>query len=239
MENKEKYLQRIKKLLAMARNNSSAEEAALAMSRAQKLMSEHKLNEHDIDVMNINEAATQKAPSHAEKMPEYMAFLAEMVARVFGVKFYTSHGSDHWNKPAKRTIHYYGPDERPQIAAYSFEVLGKQLAKARREYIATMRKNIKPATKIARADTFCSAWVNGAYAVVSDFVVTEAETTLIEAYRERKLSKGMKTLEPRKPGKARGTDDAEIQGYSHGRNAQLHHAVSGSSTQTTLIGASK
>ncbi len=239
MENKEKYLQRIKKLLAMARNNSSAEEAALAMSRAQKLMSEHKLNEHDVDVMNINEAATQKASSHAEKMPEYMAFLAEMVARVFGVKFYTSHGSDHWNKPAKRTIHYYGPDERPQIAAYSFEVLGKQLAKARREYIATMRKNIKPATKIARADTFCSAWVNGAYAVVSDFVVTEAETTLIEAYRERKLSKGMKTLEPRKPGKARGTGDAEIQGYSQGRNAQLHHAVSGSSTQTTLIGASK
>jgi hypothetical protein len=49
----------------------------------------------------------------------------------------------------------------------------------------------------------------------------------------------MKTLEPRKPGKARGTDDAEIQGYNHGRNAQLHHAVSGSSTQTTLIGASK
>lgn len=239
MENKEKYLQRIKKLLAMARNNSSAEEAALAMSRAQKLMSEHKLNEHDIDVMNINEAATQKAPSHAEKMPEYMAFLAEMVARVFGVKFYTSHGSDHWNKPAKRTIHYYGPDERPQIAAYSFEVLGKQLAKARREYIATMRKNIKPATKIARADTFCSAWVNGAYAVVSDFVVTGAETTLIEAYRERKLSKGMKTLEPRKPGKARGTGDAEIQGYSHGRNAQLHHAVSGSTSQTIHIGATK
>lgn len=239
MENKEKYLQRIKKLLAMARNNSSAEEAALAMSRAQKLMSEHKLNEHDVDVMDINEAATQKAPSHAEKMPEYMAFLADMVARVFGVKFYTSYGCDHWDKPAKRTIHYYGPDERPQIAAYSFEVLGKQLAKARREYIATMRKNIKPATKIARADTFCSAWVNGAYAVVSDFVVTEAETTLIEAYRERKLSKGMKTLEPRKPGKARGTDDAEIQGYSAGRNAQLHHAVSGSTSQTIHIGAAK
>lgn len=239
MENKEKYLQRIKKLLAMARNNSSAEEAALAMSRAQKLMSEHKLNEHDVDVMDINEAATQKAPSHAEKMPEYMAFLADMVARVFGVKFYTSYGCDHWDKPAKRTIHYYGPDERPQIAAYSFEVLGKQLAKARREYIATMRKNIKPATKIARADTFCSAWVNGAYAVVSDFVVTEAETTLIEAYRERKLSKGMKTLEPRKPGKARGTDDAEIQGYSAGRNAQLHHAVSGSTSQTIHIGATK
>ncbi|GJL37538.1 hypothetical protein TUM17576_43580 [Enterobacter hormaechei] len=239
MENKEKYLQRIKNLLAMARNNSSAEEAALAMRRAQRLMATHKLSATDVDFMDINEASTQKAPSHAGKMPEYMALLAIMIARVFGVKFYTSHGCDHWNKPAKRTIHYYGPDERPQIAAYSFEVLGKQLAKARREYIATMRKNIKPATKVARADTFCSAWVNGAYAVVSDFIVTDAETTLMEAYRERIFSQGMKTLEPRKPGKARGTDDAAHMGFFAGSNAQLHHAVGGSATQKTLIGASK
>lgn len=152
MENKEKYIQRIKKLLAMARNNSSAEEAALALSRAQRLMETHKLTEADADLIDINEASTQKAPSHAEKMPEYMAILAEMVARVFGVKFYTSHGTEQWGKPAKRTIHYYGPDERPQIAAYSFEVLGKQLMKARRDYLSTLRKNIKQATKVARAD---------------------------------------------------------------------------------------
>ncbi|OVZ94889.1 hypothetical protein CBW58_02110 [Yersinia frederiksenii] len=239
MENKEKYLQRIKKLLAMARNNSSAEEAALAMGRAQKLMKEHKLNESDVDFMDINEASTQKVPSHAEKMPEYMAMLAEMIARVFGVNFYTSHGCEHWNKPAKRTIHYYGPDERPQIAAYSFEVLGKQLAKARREYIATMRKNIKPATKVARADTFCSGWVNGAYAVVSDFIVTDAETTLMEAYRERKFSQGLEMKESRKPGKARGTDDAAHMGFCAGSNAQLHHAVNGSKTNVDRIGVSK
>ena len=172
-------------------------------------------------------------------MPEYMAILAEMVARVFGVKFYTSHGAEQWGKPAKRTIHYYGPDERPQIAAYSFEVLGKQLAKARRDYLSTLRKNIKQATKVARADTFCSAWVNGAYAVVSDFAVTEAETTLMECYRSRKLSEGMKKLEPRKPGKARGTDKAENEGYLAGRNAQLHHAVSSSANKCEQIGVTK
>lgn len=94
MENKEKYIQRIKKLLAMARNNSSAEEAALALRRAQRLMETHKLTEADADLIDINEASTQKAPSHAEKMQEYMAILAEMVARVFGVKFYTSHGTE-------------------------------------------------------------------------------------------------------------------------------------------------
>ena len=239
MDNKEKYIQRIKKLLAMARNNSSAEEAALALRRAQRLMETHKLTEADADLMDINEASTQKAPSHAEKMPEYMAILAEMVARVFGVKFYTSHGAEQWGKPAKRTINYYGPDERPQIAAYSFEVLGKQLAKARRDYLSTLRKNIKQATKVARADTFCSAWVNGAYAVVSDFAVTEAETTLMECYRSRKLSEGMKKLEPRKPGKARGTDKAESEGYLAGRNAQLHHAVSSSAKKCEQIGVTK
>ncbi|MGV3827144.1 DUF2786 domain-containing protein [Citrobacter portucalensis] len=237
--NKEKHLQRIKKFLAMARNNSSPEEAALAMSRAQRLMETHRLSESDAEFTDISEASTQKVPTHAEKMPEYMAFLAEMIARVFGVRFYTSHGRYNWGEPAKRTITYYGPDERPQVAAYSFEVLGKQLVKARREYIATLRKNIKPATKVARADTFCSAWVNGAYAVVSDFIVTEAETTLMEAWRERKFSSGMKTLEARKPGKARGTDDAAYQGYKAGRNAQLHHAVNGSKANIDLIGGTK
>ena len=49
MENKEKYIQRIKKLLAMARNNSSVEEAALALRRAQRLMETHKLTEADAD----------------------------------------------------------------------------------------------------------------------------------------------------------------------------------------------
>lgn len=239
MSDKEKYLQRIKKLLAMARNNSSAEEAALALNRAQRLMEQHKLSETDVDCMDINEASTQKVPTHAEKMPEYMALLAEMIKRVFGVRFYTSHGRYNWGEPAKRTITYYGPDERPQVAVYSFEVLGKQLVKARREYIATLRKNIKPATKIARADAFCSAWVNGAYAVVSDFMVTEAESTLMEAWRERKLSSWMKTLEARKPGKARGTDDAASQGYQAGRNAQLHHAVNGSKANVERIGVTK
>ncbi|SEL25362.1 Protein of unknown function [Kosakonia sacchari] len=238
MSDKEKYLQRIKKLLAMARNNSSAEEAALALNRARRLMELHKFSEVDVDCMDINEASTQKVPSHAEKTPEYVALLSNMIALVFGVKCYTTHGGD-WGKKPKRTIHYYGPDERPEIAAYSFEVLGKQLQKARREYIATLRKNIKPATKIARADTFCSAWVNGAYAVVSCFMVTETESTLMDAYRERKFSQGMKTLEPRKPGKARGTDDAAHQGWCAGRNAQLHHAVKGSKANVDCIGVTK
>ncbi|HFE3111963.1 TPA: hypothetical protein ACF3FP_000386 [Escherichia coli] len=49
----------------------------------------------------------------------------------------------------------------------------------------------------------------------------------------------MKKLEPRKPGKARGTDKAENEGYLAGRNAQLHHAVSSSANKCEQIGVTK
>lgn len=50
----------------MARNNSSAEEAALALRRAQRLMETHKLTEADAAMMDINEASTRK-PHHTLK----------------------------------------------------------------------------------------------------------------------------------------------------------------------------
>ena len=237
MQNKEKYLQRIKKLLAMSRNNSSAEEAALALRHAQRLMETHQLTEADATLLDINEASTNKSPSQAKTMPEYMALLAIMVARVFGVKHYLSFGQEQAGKPAKRTITYYGPGERPQIAAYSFEVLGRQLTNARREYIASLRKNIKTSTKTARADTFCSAWVEGAYYVVTDFVVSDTESALIESNRIKNLSVGMKTLETRKPGKARGVDIAAVQGFSTGQKVQLLHGVNGN--ESVRIGSNK
>jgi len=61
----------------------------------------------------------------------------------------------------------------------------------------------------------------------------------MECYRSRKLSEGMKKMEPRKPGKARGTDNAENEGYLAGRNAQLHHAVSSSTNKCEQIGVTK
>lgn len=234
MSDKEKHLIKLKKLLSLARNNSSPQEAALAMNRAQELMARHNLSADDAAFTDISEAQTDKAPSHAESMPEYMALLACMVSRVFGVRFYSSFGRGFLSAHAKRTITFYGPAERPQVAAYAFEVLGKQLTKARRAYLSTLRKNIKPATKTGRADAYCSAWVNGAYQVARDLVVTEAEQTLMEYYHSEKLSKGMTKVKTRKPRKARGTDAAANTGYEDGSGARLHHGVNGASDSSLL-----
>ncbi len=67
MGEKDKFLKKIKKLLALARNNSSAEEAALAMNRAQELMTRHNITSQDAAFSDISEAKTDKSPSHAEK----------------------------------------------------------------------------------------------------------------------------------------------------------------------------
>lgn len=227
MKNKEKYLNKIKKLLNLARNSTNASEAANAMSQAQNLMRAHKLTAQDIDLMEIGEASSKGAPSNAHAVPKYMVFLAEVICLAFGVRCFHTYKSGYFHTP-KRIVTFYGPNERPQIAAYAFDVLARQMVKARKEYTATMRKSIKASTKIARADTFCEHWVQGAYQVIDEFVVSDAEATLITAYR-RKLQEdtGMATAKMREAKKCRGSDNAADAGFQAGTNASLHHGVNG------------
>ncbi|CNK23122.1 Protein of uncharacterised function (DUF2786) [Yersinia frederiksenii] len=236
--NKEKYLAKIKKLLNLSKHSTNSNEAANAMSQAQNLMREHGLTSVDIDLMEINEAGSKGAPSHAQAVPKYMGLLADIICRAFGVKCYMTFKRNYYTT-AQRQVIFYGPNERPQIAAYAFDVLSRQMMKARREYTASMRKSIKVSTKIARGDTFCEGWVIGAYQVIKDFTVTDTEATLITAYH-RKLQKdiGLQSGDMREAKKCRGADDAAETGYRAGKDASLHHAVNGTDSQHALIGRS-
>ncbi|HEC1649373.1 TPA: DUF2786 domain-containing protein [Yersinia enterocolitica] len=236
--NKEKYLAKIKKLLNLAKRSTNPNEAANAMSQAQNLMREHGLTAVDIDLMEINEAGSKGAPSHAQAVPKYMGMLADIICRAFGVKCYITFKRNYY-ATAQRQVIFYGPNERPQIAAYAFDVLSRQMMKARREYTASMRKSIKASTKIARGDTFCEGWVIGAYQVIKDFTISDTEATLITAYH-RKLQNdiGLQSGDTREAKKCRGSDDASVAGYRAGKDASLHHAVDGTDSQPALIGRS-
>ncbi|MBN3174854.1 DUF2786 domain-containing protein [Pectobacterium brasiliense] len=226
--NNEKYLNKIKKLLNLARRTTNANEAANAMSQAQALMRQHGLTETDVDLMAINEVGSKTAPSKAQKTPKYMAGLMQLICDAFGVQSYLSFKRDFLGG-RQNTVIFYGPNERPQIAAYAFDVLSRQMMKARREFSASQRKNIKQSTKIARADTFCEGWVLGVWQVIDSFVVTDTEATLISAYHHKLQQRiGIKSRELRDAKKARGTEDARSAGYVAGKNASLHHAVNGS-----------
>ncbi|GAB1440536.1 hypothetical protein MASR2M36_33210 [Providencia sp.] len=131
MSNKERYLQKIKKLLNKARNNSSAEEAATALRMAQKLMQEHNLSESDVALSDVTEYEAHRTPSNAAKPPQYMLSLIGVISKAFGVRHYLSW---HGITKVRRSVVFYGIEERPQIACYAFEVLSRQLSKGRTEY---------------------------------------------------------------------------------------------------------
>ncbi|QLV87814.1 DUF2786 domain-containing protein [Citrobacter sp. RHBSTW-00678] len=226
-DNKERYLQKIKKLLNLARRSTNANEAASAMNKALDLMRVHGVSETDVDLLAINEAGSKTAPSDAEKSPKYMHFLAHVVQEAFGVECYISWDYDAW--PAKRSAVFYGPNERPQIAAYAFDVLSRQMMKARREFISGLRKGIKTATKTARGDVFCEGWVNGVFQVIQKFAVPEAEKCLIECFhRKLTVEKGLTSAAGRESGKVRGGGDtARMAGFRAGKNASINHGVDG------------
>lgn len=235
-QNNEKYLAKIKKLLNLARRSTNSNEAANALSQAQALMRKHNLGEIDIDLMEIDRASSKGAPSQARKIPAFMNSLANMICSAFGVDCYHQFKRDFLSS-GQRTVVFYGPNERPEIAAYAFDVLSRQLVKARREFTAKMRRNIKPSTKIARADLFCEGWVDGAYSIIDFYQASESEKTLMTAYFNR-MNDEMEFKESilRAAKQCRGGDDASDAGYRAGKQAQLHQAVHGQGGSLVGIG---
>ena len=229
--NKEKYLAKIKKLLALGKSTNS-HEAALALGRARKLMAEHNVSEFDVGISDISEASSQGAPSDAQAMPAYMVGLIQVIQKAFGVQSYASWRYTPRGIP-KRIVTFYGPEERPQIAVYAWTVLSRQLVRARAEYVSGVRRSIKSETRIARADKFCEGWVAGVYEVVQKFAVTESEQTLMQAFITKYKSE-LKTATPRAAKQTRGGQgDAGNSGYLAGKNATLNQGLDGWSNYHT------
>lgn len=231
----EKYLAKIKKLLNLARRSSNPHEAAAALNQAQALMRKHKLSQNDIDLMDITSKASKGAPSHAQNIPRYMAYLGQLICEAMGVRCYYSFQRNYMNGQRQNTVIFYGPDERPEIAAYAFDVLSRQMVKARRGYIASLRKNIKPVTKTARADQFCEGWADGAHQAIEPFMVTENEKTLMANFLAKlKKERNSSNQPPREAKKCRGDQDAAEAGFNEGLKARLNHGVSGKDSALSL-----
>ena len=218
---KERYLQKIKKLLNKARNNSSAKEAATAMRMAQKLMQEYGVSESDVSLSEVTENGTHKTPSGAVKPPRYMVMLANIICRAFGVRYYLS-----FDKNNRRTVVFYGLAERPEIACYAFEVLSRQLIKGRKDYYSGIHKRTRPSKKTDLADTWCEAWVHGVWQVITEFIPTENESQVMTQYMARKKEQATFTdINMRDSKKHIQSHGAIRDGFRAGKKASLSHAV--------------
>ncbi|MCX8650034.1 DUF2786 domain-containing protein [Gilliamella sp. B2776] len=224
--NNEKYIEKIKKLLALAKS-TNPNEAAIAMNQAIKLMVKHNISNKDVELSEIEEHVSKHAPSNAEKPPRYFSILVSIISSAFGVRAYFTRENN------KRKVSFYGLRERPQLAAYTFDVLSVQLVKARKEFLSQQNGNCKKITKINRADAFCVGWVNGVYQLIEDFAMTDEELNLLAEYRKTKELSPAKVRDAKK---CNGSDSSQFIGYLQGKTAQLNHGVSNSGYSPSLIG---
>ncbi len=182
MENKDKILAKIKKCLALAKS-SNPNEAAIALKQAQALMAEYNINQSDVVFSDVGEAHSSSQSTF--KRAKWDHYLVYIVSCAFGCKAFIDH--EYKNYKMHSMVLFIGVGVSAELAAYTYNVLKRQILKAREQYSKTALKRIIRKNKTARADQFCLGWVHAVKKQVQDFANPEHEE-LLKKYIEAKHS---------------------------------------------------
>lgn len=214
----ERILDKIKKCLEMAKGKgSNPNEAEIALRHAHKLMEAYNLELGDVLASMAGEA---KVPAGSEgDPPAWRVRLAGLCAESFGTHLIISTG---WLEGA--AFKFVGCAAAPELSGYAYQVLERQLQKARRDFLAT-QKRCKRSTKVARGDAFAHGWLDAVWAKVDTFAgVDDSIAEAIQAYMAKHYPNLGKAELKRRKLKARD-EGAVVAGYQAGKSAQLHQAI--------------
>lgn len=215
----DKVIDKIKKCLALAQS-SNANEAAAAMRQAQALMNKYGINQDQVDLADVN-TATGKA-NNVKKPARYSGMLVNLIQRAFGVDAVYSTVAVMGQTTA--SVEFIGIGSQPEIAAYAYDVLRRQLNRDRQAYLKTL-KRYKPANKTRKADAFAEGWVFSVYEKVHVFTRPEQHTQLIEKFKAKTYGGTLEDGEARRNKYRREDDTAWLKGAAAGEKANLHHAT--------------
>lgn len=120
MIDRKKILERIKKLLAMADDASSPNEAAIAARRAKKLMDEHNVTHADAIAghMTLDDFVEGQAGPDYRRYPAWMQHLAVSVAR-----YADCNARWDYTPRARKVIKFQGEASDLELARYLFTYL--------------------------------------------------------------------------------------------------------------------
>jgi hypothetical protein len=238
MDAAEKIKSKIKQLLALSKS-PNANEAALALEMAQKLMAECGVKLNEVGEFEIMEEKIDG--NGGVHPPQYEVYLAGEIATAFGCRIAygvvrripKSFYGNYYTDPKYGHI-FVGLDHRVKIASFIADVLLRKLKKARNEYMKKLNRVRFRTNKIKRADSFCLGW---AFTVVSKlhvFTNTPDEQLAVDSYvADLDWGDDLKTLS-RKEVKNSGIDD-----FSNGRRAakdvQIQHGVEGEERGARLL----
>lgn len=154
--NKEEAIKKIKKCLALGQS-PEPEEAAAALRQAQKLA--NKFNIQNYEMLNSVEVSEHWTRSNTKTAPKlYESELAYVISMVFGCKLLFSRRPGSTMEDGDGGYLFVGVAPGPEVAAYTFKVLMRQLTNARAEYAADYLKRYS-ANKLHAKDLFSLGWV--------------------------------------------------------------------------------
>ncbi|QDR42630.1 DUF2786 domain-containing protein, partial [Pseudomonas aeruginosa] len=158
----DRILDKIKKCLEMAKGRgSNPNEAEIALRHAHKLMEAYNLEMGDVLASMAGET---KVPAGSDgKPPAWRVSLAQVCCHAFGTHLIicTSYFES-------ASFLFVGCAAAPELTGYAYQVLERQLQKARKDFLST-QKRCKRSTKVARGDAFAHGWIEAVYAKVDQF----------------------------------------------------------------------
>ncbi|MBX3588816.1 MAG: DUF2786 domain-containing protein [Ramlibacter sp.] len=223
--NRDDAIKKIKKCLALSRS-AEPHEAAAAMRQAQKLMQEFRVDDHELSMIDVREVSV-RAASMAPNVWDVM--LAAIVSDAFGCTHFASISgayNDAGNYVRKREYVFIGVDAAADVAAYAYQVLGRQCSRSRLAHIQKQPKNCKPITKTARGDAFANGWVYGVRELVERFACGDQDKALLLAYKTAKHPDLKTSKTKNNAGKVKDSGHV-LAGIKAGESAQLNRGVSG------------
>lgn len=217
---------KIAKLLALSKSPNE-HEAALALQKAKELMEIHSIAEASIRTADVTEA--RAGASVIASPSEWEMRLEQAIRSAFGCTGFFQPGS--WEKGEWVFV---GVAPAPAIAAYAFKVLYRQAQAQRRDYVASLPKRLKPATKRNRGNLFALAWVSAVQGKVGAFAGQDRSEDIAAWIEDHHPDLVSLHARDRNRKIRRHDASALIAGRDAGRNARLDHAIGGAAAPVQI-----
>jgi len=235
----QKIINKIKKLFMLSKSQN-ANESALALEMAQKLMMEHGIKRNQVGEFEVIEEHIKGNGN--ERPPIYEVHLTSNIATAFGCQ--VAYG---WNKGHEAESGYIwgyfghtfvGLEHRVQIACFIAEVLLRKMKKARSEYLKKLTRVRSKTNKIKRADEFCLGWSITVVNKLIQFTNTSDEQEAIDNYVVNlKWGNQLKTIS-RGAIKKSSIDDF-LNGRRAGTGVEIQLGIGGKNSESLLLEAAQ